>query len=770
MTTRKAPRAFRLTEGEPVSEVNEQGNLPAITDELRRAVAEYIRSAREHADLMAVAERYGEPIARTDEDVLDLPAIEQLLDPMAGTEQRWPLFQTLMAAGLRQGRIADLDKRLAQERDWLRRLFDETLSWGQKVQPLLDDETVSDLTIVGAMAYADGPEGRIVVEQAYAQADEPLRRAEFLVLATGIAWNRSSPVARLLPREATRTLLVREPHAQPRKPDEPGVLVIFRRRRQDVATFARLVEQGVIEAEGAALLTALLHASCSFLIGGGRRQGKTTLLEGLANTLTEDRHLFLVEDAWHQLNLPSHQLKTALRVSLAQRLGDWHQLAAHYRTLMRLRGDTVILDPGTLLMPDVALELASAGVQTLMTVESERVEQIIACLAREAATVLHSPYKDEDAAHREVGAGFHVIVQLSFSWRLQRHYVREARLIGGISLDGQVIQLPLFEAQPGVEGISWKYHAHLKERVVRWAKHELVTPSPIASRLTSMPDYLWEQWCAAPLERPRVPHIDPASRAHEQLLQKARAAIEAGETDVILHELKGLGQLQGDPRGEALIDEALALPKMQRIYELSLAQFIKAVRSALAASDLALAQEQIEQTSEEVLLRRYCERSPQWQELVAEVHARSTAINACQVGLQEASGHRQRGDSAAALAVLRPISSDNLPLELRRTLLAARRALLTQIITQTQDEPMLQQHYVMELEQVNRLLTPQLPPPASDSSQTAGTRDSSSARGAVQTTEPVAGAAEGTRRGWLDTALAHNRERARLRQKPTETE
>lgn len=122
-------------------------------------------------------------------------------------------------------------------------------------------------------------------------------------------------------------LLMREPHVQPRKPAELGVLLLFRRRRQDVVTLTRLVDQGVIEPQGAALLTALLHAGCSFLIGGGRRQGKSTLLEALANVLTEDRHLFLIEDEWHQLNLPSHQLKTALHVTLAQRLGDWRQVA-----------------------------------------------------------------------------------------------------------------------------------------------------------------------------------------------------------------------------------------------------------------------------------------------------------------------------------------------------------------------------------------------------------------------------------------------------------
>lgn len=780
MTTRKAPRAFRLTEGEPTSEaINQptadaahQWNPPAITDELRRSVAEYIRNAREHAELLTIAARHDEPIAHTDEDVLDVRAIERLLDPMAGSEQRWPLFQALIAAGLRHGNIAGLDARLAQAQDWLRRLFDETCGWGSKVQPLLDNEAISDLTIVGTTVYADGPDGRMTIEQAYTRSDEPLRRAEFLVLAMGMAWNRSSPVVRLLPREGTRTLLMREPHVQSQNPDEPGFFMIIRRRRYGLATLAGLVEQGMLEAQGAALLTALLHAECSFLIGGAHRQGKSTLLEALANVLSHDRHVFLVEDEWHELNLPNHQIKTSLQVTLAHRLGDWYQLAALYRTLMRLRGDTFILDPGTLLMPDIALKQASAGVQTLATVEGERIDQIVDCFAREAAAVLHSPYSDADSARRGIGVGFQVAVQVSFSRRLQRHYVSEVVLFGGYNQHGWVITIPLFEAQLGMDGIAWLYHGQLKDRVLVWAKREVFTPSPIMSRLAHIPDRLWEHWNAAPLERPSVPRIDPVSREYERLLQKARAALEAGDTGSIITQINDLARAQEDPRGEALLGEALALPRVRARAEATLADSLTALRSAVTAWDLVLAQSLIEQPPADVLFARHRERSSQWQEVVAEVQTRCAAVAACQAALQEANSHRQGGDIAAALVVLRPISGDTLPPELRRTLLAARRALLTRIITQTQDEPEIQQQYVTELDQVNRALTPQLPAPASSSSQAAGASVATAAVGdaAVPKPAPAADAPGTGRLGWLDAALAHNRERARLRQTTQEAE
>lgn len=765
------------TINQPTAEAADQGSPPAITDELRRAVAEYIRSAREHAEVRAIAERHGEPIAHTDEDVLDVRAIERMLDPMAGTAQRWPLFQALIAAGLRHGSIAGLDGRLAQAHDWLRRLFDATCGWGPKVQPLLDDEAISDLTMVGTTVYADGPDGRVTIEQAYTRSDEPLRRAEFLVLATGMAWNHSSPVVRLLPREGTRTLLMREPHVQPQHPDEPGFFMIIRRRRHGMATLAGLVEQGMLEAQGAALLTALLHAECSFLIGGAHRQGQSTLLEALANVLSHDRHLFLVEDEWQEIKLPNHQIKTSLRVTLAHRLGDWHQLAALYRTLMRMRGDTFILDPGTLLMPDIALKQASAGVQTLVTVEGERVDQLISGLAREAAAVLHSPYRDVDDARCGIGVGFQVAVQMSFSQRIQRHYVSEAVLIGGYDQHGWVITIPLFKAQLGVDEISWLYHGQLKDRVLIWTKREVFTPSPIMDRLAHMPDRLWEHWNVAPLERPSAPRTDPVSRAYERLLQQARAALESGNAGSIITHSNNLAQAHTDPRGEALIGEALALPCVRARVDETLTAAIAAIRAALAAGDLVLAQSLSEQPPANGLLARHRERSVQWQEVVVEVQTRCAAVAACQAALQEASGQRQRGDLAAALVVLRPIAGDALPLELRRTLLAARRALLTQIIAQTQDEPEVQQQYVSELEQVNRALTPGLSAPE-ETIDVKKQRASGSARAisaspstAELAPEDHAASPPATNRmGWLDAALAHNRERARLRQTTQEVE
>lgn len=782
MTTRKAPRAFRLTEGEPTSETINQptaeaadpGSLPAITDELRRAVAEYIRSAREHAEVRAIAERHGELIARTDEDVLNLEAINQLLDPMAGKEQRWQLFRTLIGVGAQHQRINGLNGRVVSDEQWLCRLFDETCGWGSQVDQLLDDVTISDISIVGTRIYANGREGRVVLERGYAHADEPLRRAEFLALATGKAWNRSSPELSILPRVGTRLIAMREPHVRPDQPDQPGFLLFIRRRRREAATLAGLVEQGILDRQGAALLALLLHAGCSFLIGGTRQTGKSTLLEALANAMAFDRHLYLVEDDWHGLQLAEEHVKTSLNITLGQRFGEWHQHMTLCRALMSQRGDTLVLDPGTLLLPDVGLQQAASGMPTLLTVEGERVAQVIERLAIQAAWSLHSPFRnDAGAARRAIGTGFHVVLQVGYTHRLQRHYLSEVMLIAGTDGADQVVTMPLIEAHVGDAEIAWVCHAQLGAGSLTWVTAGRQTPSSIAAKLADLPEQLWAHLAEAPLARPPLQCTDLDSLVYERQLRRIRAVLQAGEADEIIALVNAVVQREGEARGARLIDEALAQPRIRTRVEERLEAAAAVIRAALEAWDLSQAETLVDQAQEDALVSRL----PDWQVLVAEVQTRCTAVAACQAALQEASGHRQRGDLAAALVVLRPIAGDALPPELRRTLLAARRALLTQIIAQTQDDLEVQQQYVSELEQVNRALTPGSSAPE-EHTGVKKQRASGSARAISASPSTAASAPEDhaaslpatNRMGWLDAALAHNRERARLRQTTQEAE
>jgi hypothetical protein len=252
----------------------------------------------------------------------------------------------------------------------------------------------------------------------------------------------------------------------------------------------------------------------------------------------------------------------------------------------------------------------------------------------------------------------------------------------------------------------------------------------------------------------------------------------------------------------ALIDQALAIPALAEQADQAITARIQAIHAVLDGGNLDQARASIDQAPEGILVVRRRAGHPAWQQLTARVSRMQEERAACQVALTQASAHRQSGDLSRALSVIRPFSTQYLPPDLARTLLTARRSLLSQIIAQTQDDPAVQQHYVTELDQVNRDLA--IDPPAT--AEPLPTRTAAPQRqrppAAVPDdglAEPVEPAASGYAPaepvivaapprpaeppasaddppapptsppppapvGWLDAALAHNRERARLRQ------
>ncbi|GAB4450556.1 MAG: hypothetical protein OHK0015_55810 [Chloroflexi bacterium OHK40] len=328
-----------------------------------------------------------------------------------------------------------------------------------------------------------------------------------------------------------------------------------------------------------------------------------------------------------------------------------------------------------------------------------------------------------------------------------------------------------------------------------------------------MPDHLWQQIAHDLLAPPAALLADSGDQERDGVLRSARTALRDGAWDDAAYYLTVAAQTRYDHPVIALVDQALQVPELVEPIDQEIAETTRRLHAALEAWDIDQARAISEQAPDTILVVRRRAGHGGWQQELAALTRVQSEIATCQAALTQASAHRQRGDLSRALSVIRPISPQHLPPDLARTLLTARRSLLTQIIAQTQGDPGVQQHYVSELEQVNqdlaeRQVGPTMPAttPAGARSLTQDRADAPNApRQPAPPARPVAASAQPVetslivehlppappapipatpppasevtlatadrasdvssgRTGWLDAALAHSRERARLRQ------
>lgn len=754
-----------------------------LSDELRRAVAIALRDAREHAALIGLARQYGQLIEPTDEDVLAREEFDQLLDPLTPHAQQFALFRRFIQAAVAFQRIEGLEAAHSSDEHWLNLLFDATLNWGEAAIPFLGDPFFTEFTIAGTTAIAGGPNGGYTYPNAYASVREPLSRAEFLVLATGVIWNRATPVAEVRFPSGTRVMLAREPIVVPHQYLEPGLLVMIQRERPAPWTLAGLVEHGMLDRPVAALLSACLHASCSFIVSGMPGSYKTALLEGLVSILRQPTHTVVFGDPTLATRFGESGSVSSACLSNSDSDRAFHSYARIFFDLLTLAADTLVVDAVNSCTAAPALCQAETGTPTLLSIDAATPVGAHERLARLASMATSSYFSDtiKDGL-RVIGNVFHLHIHTAYSSQLEREYISEVLLISMTPGQHEPTLVPLVEAVVDDAQITWTCHAELRDRRLVWNDPARASSTEINRRLSHVPDDSWAQWLSDPLARPSPRRYDPQIREYERLLRLARIAMRKDERADTIRLLTEAASIHQDHMLEELLDEALTTLVSDAPVTREIADAVQTITAALDDYRFDEAQILLATPPSNILVAHKRERTPAWQNIAAQLRQAQEAIAACQAALQEARTQRQSGDLTRALQGIRSIAVQHIPPDLQRTVLMARRSLLSQLIAQSQETPDTQQAYITELEQVNRALSPEIPSiqPTVDAQAPQHLPASTSAEptvGSSQTYDqapanPVIEPAFHESVGWLDAALERNRERIRLRQagqEPAET-
>ena len=175
--------------------------------------------------------------------------------------------------------------------DLIEDIGDEMLGLGP-IEPLLDDDTVSDILIVGSGTVFVERFGKLETTQVrFKDEDHLLRIVNKIVASVGRRVDESSPLVDARLADGSRVNVAIRPVAV------DGPQVSIRKFSKRPYSLERLVQAGALAQGMAALLAAAVEGKITIVVSGGTGSGKTTMLNALSAYIPHNERLVTIEDA-----------------------------------------------------------------------------------------------------------------------------------------------------------------------------------------------------------------------------------------------------------------------------------------------------------------------------------------------------------------------------------------------------------------------------------------------------------------------------------------
>ncbi len=213
---------------------------------------------------------------------------------------------------------------------------DEMLGLGP-IEPLLDDDTVSDILIVGADRVYIERFGKLEKTKVrFKDEDHLLRIINKIVASVGRRVDESSPLVDARLADGSRVNVAIRPVAV------DGPQVSIRKFSKRPFSLSRLVHNDALATGMADLLAAAVEAKISVIVSGGTGSGKTTMLNAMSAYIPHDERLVTIEDAAElQLQQP-HVVRLETRPPTVDGRNEIMQRDL-VKNALRMRPDRIII-------------------------------------------------------------------------------------------------------------------------------------------------------------------------------------------------------------------------------------------------------------------------------------------------------------------------------------------------------------------------------------------------------------------------------------------
>jgi pilus assembly protein CpaF len=241
-----------------------------------------------------------------------------------------------------EGIVADI---LAAEKEALNKgererlltdVLDELLGLGP-LEPLLQDETITDILVNGHTNVFVERHGRLEKTQARFQDERHLLRIiQKIVSAVGRRVDEASPFVDARLADGSRVNAIIAPLAI------DGSLLSIRKFAKKPISVHRLVELGSIPPQMAAILSGIVAARLNIIISGGTGSGKTTMLNAMSSFIDPAERIVTIEDSAELQLQQEHVARLETRPASIEDKGEVTQRDL-VKNALRMRPDRIIL-------------------------------------------------------------------------------------------------------------------------------------------------------------------------------------------------------------------------------------------------------------------------------------------------------------------------------------------------------------------------------------------------------------------------------------------
>ena len=215
-------------------------------------------------------------------------------------------------------------------------LINDILGHGA-IEPLLKDESVSEVMVNSKDAIFIERKGKLVPSGVSFESEEALRQViDRIVSRIGRRVDESSPMVDARLPDGSRVNAIIPPLAV------DGSSLTIRKFAKKALDHTDLIRFGTLTNESVALLKAFVDGKLNILVSGGTGSGKTTLLNVLSNFIPDGERIVTIEDAVElRINKP-HVVRLESRPPNLEGRG-----AVHIRDLvknsLRMRPDRIVV-------------------------------------------------------------------------------------------------------------------------------------------------------------------------------------------------------------------------------------------------------------------------------------------------------------------------------------------------------------------------------------------------------------------------------------------
>jgi pilus assembly protein CpaF len=237
------------------------------------------------------------------------------------------------------GKIADeegLALTRAERVRMLEQITDEILGLGP-LEPLLRDETVTEVMVNGPQQVYIEREGRLEMTNVTFQNDEHVMKViQRIIAPIGRRVDESSPMVDARLADGSRVNAIIPPLSL------VGPVITIRKFSATPFTVEDLIRFGTATPEMFEFLEACVHARLNIFVAGGTGSGKTTMLNILSSFIPDDERIVTIEDAAELQLRQEHVVTLEARPSNIEGKGAV-PIRELVRNALRMRPDRIIV-------------------------------------------------------------------------------------------------------------------------------------------------------------------------------------------------------------------------------------------------------------------------------------------------------------------------------------------------------------------------------------------------------------------------------------------